>query len=67
MKSHYEILQALLEGVVVAIVRLDSGLELSAETEAGRGRDLPPVGSGVYLSVSPDNVIVTPSPSTVTP
>ena len=44
---------------MIYVVRLVNGLELSAEQKAGRGRDELSPGAQVYLSIAPDDVIVT--------
>jgi ABC-type Fe3+/spermidine/putrescine transport system ATPase subunit len=43
----------------IHVVRLANGLELSAEKQAGRGRDGLSVGAQVYLSIDPEDIIVT--------
>ena len=44
---------------MIYVVRLADGLELSAEQQASRGREALPSGAQVYLSINPDDVIVT--------
>ena len=44
---------------LIHMVRLGTGLEMTAELRAGRGREATAPGSAVRLSVAPDDVIVT--------
>ena len=44
---------------MIYVVRLANGLELNAERQARRGRDELAIGTEVYLSIEPDEIIVT--------
>ncbi len=52
------VLSSFAGNALVHVVRIEDGFEMTAELRAGRGREAPPAGTPVRLTVAPDDVIV---------